>query len=115
MATLDLSTSKGTTSPVILIHAKDSGGAAVHLAGWSAFAQVRRDPVGDLILDLVPVIDPSDSSGLITIPAIAWSATAALPDGVYQWDLILQNPAGLRYPPILSGSYTIASINTQHA
>ncbi len=114
MATLNLSIVKGTTSPVVLIHAKDAVAAAVPLAGWAAFAQVRRNPDNDLLLDLVPVIDPSDSAGLITIPAIAWSATAALPDGVHQWDLILQNPAGLRYPPILSGSYTISAINTQH-
>ena len=66
-----------------------------------------------MILDLAPVIETDDSTGLVTLPEISWQTTDDLPAMVGQWDLILQDPAGRRLPPFLGGRVTIALPITQ--
>ena len=112
-ATLNLEILKGTTFGPIQITCKDAAGVPVPLAGWSAFAEVRKDEKSSLILDLAPVIAPDDAAGLVTLPEIAWDATDDLPVMVGQWDLILEDPDGRRLPPFLGGRVTIALPITQ--
>lgn len=111
--TLDLTITIGATWPGAELTCKDANGVVVPLAGWSAFAEVRKSPNGDVILDLSPAIDADDSAGLITIPAIAWSVTDDLPSGGFRWDLILQDDHGVRYEPTLEGTVTIKRTTTQ--
>ena len=110
---LNLEIVKGTTFGPIQIFCKDAAGVAVPLAGWTAYAEVRRDGKSTIISDLVPVISATDALGLVTIPEIHWSATAELPLMVAQWDLILQDPAGRRLAPCLGGRVTISLTITQ--
>ena len=113
LSTLNLTILKGTTFGPIQITCKDAAGVAVPLAGWSAFAEVRKDEKGSVILDLAPVIEPDDAVGLVTLPEIAWGTTDDLPVMVGQWDLILEDPAGRRLPPFLGGRVTISLPITQ--
>jgi hypothetical protein len=85
----------------------------VPLAGWAAYAHVRRKPDGPLVLDLAPVIAADDAAGLVEIPHLPWATTTALAYGSYVWDLILETPAGVRIGPLLAGSFNVVPINTQ--
>lgn len=112
-ATLDLAITKGCDFGPVLITCKDALGAAVPLAGWKAYAHVRKRSGLPLVLDLAPVIAADDAAGLVTLPALDWQATAELPTGTYIWDLILEDPAGTRYEPPLAGELRVAEVATQ--
>ncbi len=112
-APLPLSLIRGVNFGPVMIHCKDAGDVAVPLAGWKAFAEVRKDPSSSLVLDLTPVIDADDAEGLITLPEILHAATAVLAEGSFAWDLILEDPTGRRLDPIAAGPFTIESIQTQ--
>ena len=93
----------------------DEDSVVIELGGWKAYAEVRRSSKSDVILDLAPVIASDDTAGLITIPAISHTVTKDLPEGKYRWDLIPEDDGGVRYEPILEGSFTISRTITQPA
>lgn len=108
MATLDLAINRFTTFGPIRITCKDSSGVPVPLAGYTAFAEIRKDQNHPVIIDLAPVIESDDSDGLITIPAIPPSISKELASTGARWDMILQAPDGSRATePILSGLVSI--------
>jgi len=111
--TLTLEIAPGTTFGPVLITISDAAGSPVPLAGWSAHAQARHDSRAALALDLRPTILPGDAVGLVTLPAIPWAATATLPPMSGSWDLVLQDPAGNRLPPVIGGAFFISPIITQ--
>ena len=113
MNVLNLEIQKGTTFGPLQILCKDAEGVAVPLAGWSAFAEVRKDEKSAVILDLGPVITVNDAAGIVTLPKIPWETTEDLPVMVAQWDLILQDPTGNRLPPFIGGRMTIRLPITQ--
>jgi hypothetical protein len=115
--TLNLTITRGVTYGPILISCKDAQGDPVPLAGWTAFAEMRKKPApaSAVVLDFAPVIAADDAAGLVTIPRLSHADTAALPPGVFGWDLILQDAAGIRYEPTLAGTCTISAINTAPA
>ena len=86
---------------------KDSAGVAVPLAGWKAYAEVRAKPLAPLILNLTPTIQVADTLGKVTLPAKAPALTAPLPPGDYLWELVLEDAAGKRLPPLLGGSMKV--------
>ncbi len=106
-ATLNLSINRGVNFGPVLIHCTDANGAAVPLAGYSAYAHVRRDEKSSLILDLAPVIAVDDAAGLVTLPEIPWETTQDLCSMVAQWDLILEDSFGKRLDPIVGGRINI--------
>lgn len=112
-ATLNLEIAKGTNFGPVLIYCKDSEGAAVPLAGWSAFAEVRKDERGSVILDLSPSIESNDAAGLVTIPEIPWETTDTMPTIFAQWDLILEDTSGKRLSPLIGGRFSINAPITQ--
>lgn len=89
------------------------------LTNWIPYAEVRTEPEGTLILDLLPVIsDPT--IGAVLIPAIQDEDTILLPAGTggklkCKWDLIFQVPTGERIGPYIAGSFLIKSIITEPA
>lgn len=85
----------------------------VPLAGWTAYAEVRKSAATAVVLDLAPVIAADDTIGLITIPEIDFAITAALPIGTHEWDIILQDPSGRRLPPLIAGEVHIDRPITQ--
>lgn len=111
--TLNLVLKRGITFGPVTISCTDADNAVLPLGGWSAFAHVRKDPAGPLVLDFAPVIAGNDTAGLVTLPAVPWATTATLAAGVYFWDLLLQDPAGRRLDPILSGTVTVTTPLTQ--
>ena len=108
-AKLNLSLVRGTDFGPVQIFCKDSADAAVPLAGWKAYAEVRKTPDDSVVFDLAPEIAADDVDGLVTIPAIAHADSLSKPLGGFKWDLILEDPAGKRIPyPIVAGTFTIA-------
>jgi hypothetical protein len=112
---LNLDITKGTSYGPVQISCTDALGAPVPLAGWKAFAEARKSVNGIVVLDFAPVIAADDAAGLVTFPALAYAATAALPAGSFGWDVILETPAGIRLEPFLAGVLTVTPINTQKA
>lgn len=119
-ATVNLTLStRCTFGPVLLTCT--SGGDPYPLAGFSAFAEVRRiatqrnelKTYGDIVLDLAPVIAADDAAGLIMIPSIDLAITKDLCPMVAEWDLILQDADGNRWPPSIAGRFTITNTVTQ--
>lgn len=106
-AIYNLSIIRGVTYSGFQIICKDRFGSIISLAGWSAFAEVRKDPDSSLELDLAPHIEPGDVDGLVTIPPISYTATFALAPGVYTWGIMLQTPEGYRLEPFCTGACII--------
>jgi hypothetical protein len=106
-ATLPLTLVRGADFGPVRILCRDAQGDPVPLAGWKAYAQVRKNPDQTVIIDLDPQIAPDDTAGEITLPAIPHPATHTLPLGGHLWDLILEDPGGIRRPPIVEGSFSI--------
>lgn len=79
---------------------------ASDITGWTAWAEVRSAPDETLILDLAPTISDPEN-GVVTLPAIEEKTTALLPDGKFEWDLILQDPSGQRLGPYVRGTFVI--------
>ena len=112
-ATVNLKASTAGTFRGMEITCTDVDGDPVALAGWSAMAEVRSVPADEVLIDLAPVIAADDAIGLITIPAISWSAMAALPAGKYPWDLILQRPDGTRDDFEIGGLFHVRRATTR--
>lgn len=93
----------GLTFGPLLIRIKDAEGNPVPLAGWAAFAQVRENLEGPLLLDLTPVIAANDNQGIITLPARPPLVTTPVPDGLFIWDLVLRNTQGQLIVPMSAG------------
>jgi len=113
-ATLDLEISRGTNFGPVTIYCL-ADGVAVPLAGYSAYAEVRKSANGPVILDLAPVIEADDALGLITLPEIAFALTDPLPAMDAKWDLILEDPTGKRLPTLVGGRVEINQPITQPA
>ena len=104
---------RGITYPGFALTATDEAGAPMALAGWKAYAQARKNADASLVHDLQPAIAVDDTVGIITIPAIAWQVTAGMPGNDVSYDLFLEDPAGVRYDPIVKGNVRIESTITQ--
>ena len=112
IANLDLEIARGTNFGPVSITCK-AAGVVVPLAGYSAFAEVRKKPNTPIILDLGPVIESDDTAGLITLPEISHTLTDDFPTMDARWDLILEDSTGRRLPPILGGRVFINQPITQ--
>jgi hypothetical protein len=110
-AILDLRISKGITFGPVQIYCQDEDLAPVDITGWQVFAQVRRNPNGDVLFDLLPVITDGPA-GEITLSA-DHEDTAELQAGLYRWDLILENPDGERLGPFIVGAVHVLAPITQ--
>lgn len=112
-ADFPIAITRGVTYPGFSVLFKDKDGAVVPLAGWKAFAEIRKDPESSLTLDLTPHIAADDTAGLLVVPPISHAATDALPEGIYAWGLMLETPAGERLEPSITGMVTIDTITPQ--
>ena len=85
------------------------------LTGFTAKAQVRRTPQGELYIDLNPSVTDA-VNGQITLPGLTTDETMDLEfPGDFQWDLILVDGAGEWYGPFVKGSFKVLDKNTQNA
>lgn len=113
MAFPDIEIDSGTTFAGARLYAKDADGAVVPLAGYSAYAQVRKTPNHpDVIYNLNPTIAADDSAGLITIPAIAWDDTKDIASANYVWDCIVVTPTGERHKIIPKAAFRVGKLVT---
>ena len=105
-ATVDLEIERGTNFGPVVITCTNEG-VPVPLAGYSAFAHVRKGPGSPLILNLSPVIEADDTEGIITLPEIDNALTDDIPPMDAKWDLIIRNAAGKKLPTIIRGRISI--------
>jgi hypothetical protein len=115
MKTVNLTLSRHIDFGPVELHATDDNQAVVELAGWKAYAHVRKNAASPLVLDFAPVIAVDDAAGLITLPQISHDATAGIAGGTYVWDMILEDPTGYRGDPVMGGTVTFGSPITQPA
>ena len=104
---------RGINFGPVEITGTDGEGDPTALAGWKAYAQVRKASDGPLVLDLAPVIAADDADGLITLPEVLPAASRLLEAGSFIWDLILEDPWGRLLEPVLGGKFVISSTVTQ--
>ncbi len=107
------------TSPTgtYVAHGANTGTATVtnhpvDLTGYTSQAQVRRQPLGGLVLEL-PTSITDISGGEITIAAITADDTRAIEShGNFDWDLVLATVTD-RFGPYVKGPFTISDNITQ--
>jgi len=111
MANLNLTINRGTTfGPIRIFGYSVVDGVRVYppLAGYKAYAQTRKGPGGDIVIDFSPVIEDDDEDGLITLPAIPHELTKDIPSCSIPWDLILEAPDGtIATEPLVRGRVSI--------
>lgn len=95
---------------VFRLRRKDTG-AYVDLTGSTPYAEVRDTRDGAVILDLSPTVT-SAANGEITID-VADETTDALAEGIYDWDLMVENSDSERIGPYLRGTATVKGGITQ--
>lgn len=111
-ATLDLTVTRGVTFGPVVITCKDANGAAVNLAGYTPFAEVRKKAGEAVVRDLALAITNA-AAGEVTIPEISDEATMKMTKGSYRWDFVLQNAGGKRFGPHAAGTFIVQNIITQ--
>lgn len=111
--TLNFQIKRGVSFGPARIICRNAAGEIVPLAGWQAYAHMRKSPDDPVLIDFNPQIASDDADGLVTLPVISYAITADLTNGVFFWDLILQTPDGRRLDPSLSGTVTVATPLTQ--
>lgn len=79
----------------------------IDLTGWKAHAKARLTHIPSRIVDLSPdVVEPTE--GVIAI-SLTGVETMAIPEGLYEWDLIIENQQGERHGPIVSGRMEVVT------
>jgi hypothetical protein len=84
------------------------------LTDWKVWAWVKTAPGATLVLDLDPQIDADPTTGKITMN-MTDTETATLTVGDFFWDLIFEDPSGVRIGPLFSGSFSIIELITEPA
>lgn len=100
---------KGSTFTLPTINAVDSSGDPVDLTGCLVYSEVRRFPEDPNSYDLAPVIDEDSIDG-----EVSDENTDVMDTGRFEWDVLLENPAGKRLL-IVKGNSDIKGIATQPA
>jgi hypothetical protein len=88
------------------------------MTGYIPSSEVRDEPNGKLITDLLPVLTDA-TIGELTIPVIPPDQSILLPadSGLVRakWDIVFVIPTGERIGPYIAGSFFIKSIITEKA
>jgi hypothetical protein len=101
---------RGLTFPgAILQCVSPDTGLPVHLTGKTPFAEVRRGPDDDLILDLQPEVSDVDDT-LIVIPSIDIDSTVGVLRGLFNWALTIGTDASNRFGPFAIGTFKVSDI-----
>jgi hypothetical protein len=90
----------------LTVLAQDSNSNAVDLTGFSVFAVGRSELESENLVDLQPAITNAAGGVIVIELEDEYTVTFPLMDGGV-WDLVLQNPAGERIPPLLAGPFTV--------
>jgi hypothetical protein len=85
----------------------------VDLTGLIPKAEVKRSSSADVTLDLNPSVTNA-AIGEITIPSISSDDTRDFDfKGTFRWDLVLENVAGDRFGPYITGPFVVSDNITQ--
>lgn len=110
---LPLKMRRGSSFGPISIFCKDGAGAPFNLTSYSVFAVARSFPLSTSPLDLHPEIT-AGTTGEIVIEFTDEETQRDFPTGEYEYDLILETPAGARGLPLIVGKLTVVDENTRH-
>lgn len=111
-ASLDIAVYKGAAFDLVMV-CKDEDGVVVDLTGYTAYAEIRADEDGAVILNLAPTITDA-TGGEITIAKTA-AQTASLTAGRYRWDLLLKDGSNKTTGPYIVGRALVEPVITQPA
>lgn len=101
---------RGLTFPGAILQCVDPDtGDPVHLAGKTPFAEVRRGPDDDLILDLEPEVSETDDT-LILIPPRDINETVDVLRGLFNWALTIGTDDSNRFGPFAIGAFLVKDI-----
>jgi hypothetical protein len=103
----DITMTRGCTFPAIVLTFSGQSGP-VDLTGWVPYAEVRLVSHGRVILDLEPVITDA-VNGEVTLAAFTDEETAALKQGDYLWDFIMDDGTGAIMGRFLAGDFNIVN------
>jgi len=110
-ATLDLTIYRGATFGPILITFLDDSGVAINLTGWNVFSDARGTVIRPVAFSLGAVF-LNAVGGQVTLSKTD-DQTNEIVSGDYGWDLFLENPAGERLGPFISGQVSVLGVYTQ--
>lgn len=88
-------------APFVINCTQDGTNEPIDLTGWTAHAKAKLIHIPSRGFDLKPAITDAEN-GVVTI-SLTGEETMSIPAGLYEWDLILQNPDGKRHGPIICG------------
>lgn len=78
--------------------------------GWKVIAYARLTKYSREKIDLNPII--TDAPAGTAVVSFTKEQTTAMTGGEYGWDLILEDPDGIRTGPYFAGPFKIKEINT---
>lgn len=88
------------------------GSGPFDLTDYTAQAQVRAEPGGDVILDLDPIVT-TPLTGEVTLATFTDEETSLYVAGVYQWDFLLTNVTNEVTGRYLAGQFYIVNKITE--
>lgn len=107
---LDLTIIKGITYGPVIFNFKQQDATPFPLTGWKVLAYGRRYHNAKDKIDLNPVVtDGPNGQAQINMSD---ESTLALMGGEYNYDLILEDPNGIRTGPYFAGKLKITEIYT---
>jgi hypothetical protein len=112
-ATYDFTIYKGTTHPAMVITCKDDNGTAVNITGWTPYMQARKETSSPAAAISFTATVTDGPNGKVTIGALTNTATAALNEGDYGYDLLIKNTDNEVLGPFLTGKISVKALYTQ--
>lgn len=101
---------KGLTFQPVVFRFQDADKNAIDITGWQFWAEAREDAK---VINLNPTITDA-TAGEITLEATD-EQTTLWERGDYDWDLIAEDDAGVKFGPIVTGRLGVSETITQSA
>jgi hypothetical protein len=112
--TYDLILYRHTQWTGVVLRFQDENGDPEDLTGWTgAFAQVRLMAISASVILTLPAQITDAATGEVTLGPVDLETGAAVPAGIYRWDLLLAHADGNRLGPYLEGNFTVKGAVTQ--
>lgn len=105
-ASLDLTIYRGTDFSAIITF-QDTNEAAIDITGYDFIAQVRKAPTFSVVaIDLNPTIYNA-AAGEVKMELTHAQTIQLTASDQYYWDLLVEDPTGLRTGPYVAGRFMI--------
>lgn len=106
-ATLNLTVYRGTDFELVVRRLVEVDGDAYDLTDWTPIAQVRATASNGTLITTLNATLGTPTNGEVEM-SLTPTATLALAAGEYVWDLLFEDPDGVRSGPYLAGRFVVA-------